>query len=421
MRVVLCCMYYAPDHTGLAPFTTGVAEHLSRSGHTVEVVAAMPHYPQWRFPEEYGRHWWVDERRNGIRVRRWRVPLPARRSAVGRITYDSSIALFTLFTLPRILRADVLISVSPPIQLPLVMGLVAKVIGARHVTYVQDLPVDLAESVGMLRSRRLLAFAHALERLAYRFSWRVVSISPGFTDALRRAGVDPDRLVTIPNWGDSTEASPKQATAWRARLGAGVSDFLAVYAGNMGEKQDLDTIIDVAAAARIPGLRVGIVGDGAARSAILGKVTGAAVTNVRLEPLQSREQVPSIFAAADVLLLTQRADVIDSVAPSKLLSYMAAGRPVIAAVHPDSETARLVSSSGCGIVCKPEDFEELVSALRTLRSDDGLRQSMGERGRKRAADDFSEPRVLKQWQDLVMEAKIERDNSAEATPGLPSG
>jgi hypothetical protein len=128
-------MQYAPDHTGLAPFTTGVAEHLSRCGHSVEVIAAMPHYPQWRFPDEYGRRLWVDEQRNGIRVRRWRVPLPARRSTVGRIIYDSSIALFTLLTLPRMLRADVLIAVSPPIQLPLLTSLVARATGARQVTY----------------------------------------------------------------------------------------------------------------------------------------------------------------------------------------------------------------------------------------------------------------------------------------------
>ncbi len=403
MRIVFCCMQFAPDHTGLAAFTTGVAEHLADAGHEVEVIAAMPHYPQWQFPPEYGRKLHVRERRGNVSLHRWRVPIPKRRSALGRVVYNSSIAAFALATIPILRRPDVIIAVSPPIQLALATGVAAKVLRASHITYVQDLPVDLALSVGMLKPGRLVALARALERWGYRFSEKVVSISPGFDAPLRASGVSDRQLVLIPNWGDETSASPEQTATWRARLGAGPDEFLAVYAGNMGEKQDLETPVRAITSADMSGVRLALVGDGAARPLLEAQVAAAQSEAVQMLPLQPREAVAGILSAADVLLLTQRADVLDSVAPSKLLSYMAAGRPVVAAVHADSETARLVRSTGCGIVCKPEDTGEFSAAVQRLRSDPAAAKEMGRLGREAAHADFSAAGVLRRWERVVDE------------------
>jgi len=102
-----------------------------------------------------------------------------------------------------------------------------------------------------------------------------------------------------------------------------------------------------------------------------------------------------------VLLLSQRADVRDSVAPSKLLTYMAAGRPVVAAAHPGSAAAHLVREAGCGVVVAPEDPEALAAALRGLRRDADRRRELGRAGRRFAEARFDRGRVLAHWESLL--------------------
>ena len=118
-----------------------------------------------------------------------------------------------------------------------------------------------------------------------------------------------------------------------------------------------------------------------------------------------------MLAAADALLVSQRAQVVDSVLPSKTLSYMASGRPIIAAVDPLSATADLVRAADCGIVVAPEDAEALTAGIETLRQNPDLCLRMGTNGRKHVVERFSKGSVLSQWDALVAEVASTHDSS----------
>jgi colanic acid biosynthesis glycosyl transferase WcaI len=214
--------------------------------------------------------------------------------------------------------------------------------------------------------------------------------------------VPPDRILEIPDWADTDGIRPQPPDpALRDLAGARNDDFLVLHTGNMGEKQGLSNAL--LAAADIDGsmpFRLGLVGDGMDRSRLEALVEERAIRNVRFLPLQPATVFPRLLSSADALLLNQRAEVIDSVAPSKLLSYMASSRPVVAAVHADSEAARVIRAAGGGIIVPPEDPGSLASAIRRLATDDGLCAALGAAGRRYVEIHYAREKVLARFEKL---------------------
>jgi colanic acid biosynthesis glycosyl transferase WcaI len=163
----------------------------------------------------------------------------------------------------------------------------------------------------------------------------------------------------------------------------------------MGKKQALLNVVRAAELTRYDeNLVWAIIGEGEERKMIEAEINLHNLSNLRLLPLQPREGMCQMYAAADVLLLSQKALVKDSVIPSKLLTYMSAGRSVLASVSEESETARQIQKARCGIVVPPEDPASLVHGVTTLRSDPLLRSSLGTSGRQYAEVHFTKASVL---------------------------
>lgn len=202
----------------------------------------------------------------------------------------------------------------------------------------------------------------------------MVAVSNSFRPALLSYGVDDDRIAVLPNWThiSSTPASAAQA---RARLGWAGDRFVVAHTGNMGLKQDLGTVVE--AARRLPeGIDVLLIGDGSQRRALQEQAAHAG--NIRfLDPLDD-EQYPLALAAADLLLVNERPTAGDMSLPSKLTSYLSAGRPVLAAVADDGATsAELARTDGAGLVLRPGDPDLLAAAVIDLRADPSRCAAMG--------------------------------------------
>ncbi len=411
MHVTVLGMNYAPEMTGIAPYTAGLAEHLAACGHRVSVLTTCPHYPQWSVQPPYRGRWRVVERRGGVFVRRGPVLLPRRGSAVWRVAYDTSLALTTLLNAAPVPRADVVLCVSPPIQLGITAAVLARRSGAALALLVQDLPLDAALAVGLLRPGRVVALGRWLERLVYSLADRIIVISTGFRERLVEAGVPSTSIVEIPNWVDTDRVRPlPPEPALRRQLGAAPGDFLVVHTGNMGEKQGLASA--VAAARGVNGAQpftLSLIGDGSDREAIAEAVARERLANVHLLPLQPAELFPRLLAAADALLLNQRAAVVESVAPSKLLTYMAAGRPVLAAVNPASEAARVVRGAECGVLVEPEQPAALARAVAALAADPARRDRLGANGRRYVETHYTREAVLARYERCLEELAAARE------------
>lgn len=403
MHLLIIGMNYAPEVTGIAPYTAGLAEHLAELGHKVTVATTFPHYPQWRVQQPYEGRWRSIEQRGGVLVRRSRVVLPRGGSAASRIAYDSSLAVGTLLNSITAPAADMVLCVSPPIQLALTGALLARRSRARLAVLVQDLPLDAAVAMGMMKDGPVHSLGRAMERLAYRLADRIIVISAGFRESLLRQGVPANKITEIPDWANTDTVRPMPAEpGLRELLGAAAGDFLLLHTGNMGEKQGLASAVAAASLANgRANMQLTLVGDGSDRPRLAELAARQGLSNVKLLPLQPSELFPRLLASADALLLNQRANVVDSVAPSKLLSYMAAGRPVVAAVHPSSEAARVVTVANCGVVVPPEDPRALATAVRRIAEEPALAAELGANGRAYVEAHYARDRVLQRYEEFL--------------------
>ncbi len=403
MRVLIFGMNYTPELTGVGPFTTSLAEHLVSKGHAVTVVTSFPHYPQWAVQPPYLGRWRTVETISGVKVRRSRIVLPRRVGLASRVLYDSSLVAGSVMNIVGIRRPEIVLNVSPPVQIAVAAGLLARRWHAPSISIIEDLPLEAALGVGLMKKGRLFELGRQLERVAYRLADQIVVISQGFRESLEKSGVSSEKIHLIPHWAHVDWAAlyaPEPSV--RRFLDAGEEELLVVYAGNMGTKQGLTTALSAASLGSPDSLfRLALVGDGSDRALLQDRIAQEKISNAALRPLQPEAFLHRILAAADLLLLSQRADITSSVAPSKLLTYMAAARPVLAAVHEKSEAAILVRESGCGIVIPPENPQALVEAIRVLKQDASRREEMGRSGRAFAEAHFHRQSVMAQWDSLL--------------------
>ncbi|MCX3059933.1 glycosyltransferase [Streptomyces beihaiensis] len=397
--MLLVSTNYAPEHTGIGPYATGIAEHWARSGHDTHVLAGLPHYPSWRLAPGYEGVWRTTETRAGVTVHRRRHTVPARQSALRRALFEGSILAHGLAAPPRTGRPDAVLA-----QLPsLAGGVLGARIAARHrvpyVPVVQDLMAAAAAQSGIQGGGRAAALAERAETWVLRRATLVGVIHETFVERVTAMGVDPARIRVVPNWSH-IQAPSGDRERTRARLGWAPGQPVVLHSGNMGLKQGLEVLVDVAR--RAPDVRVVLMGDGNQRERLLQR--GAGLPNLEFLPPADDGDFPDVLAAADVLAVTQRASVLDMSVPSKLTSYFAAGRPVVASVAAEGGTAREVRRSGAGVLVEPESPEQLLAAVRRLVEDPVRAGQLGERGPRHVATHLSREAGLARIDALIDEA-----------------
>ncbi|MFF8841183.1 glycosyltransferase [Streptomyces sp. NPDC015127] len=377
-RVLLVSANYAPEDVGIAPYSTGTAEHVAACGGKVDVLAGMPHYPSWRVHDDYRGRWRMVEIRGGVRVHRRRSFLPPRQTALLRAAYELSFLAHGSVRPPSG-RPDIVVSQMPALAGGVIGGRLARRHGVPHVLVVQDLMGAAAAQSGIRGGGRVASFAAGVEAKVLRSAALVGVVHESFVDRVTATGVPASRVRVVPNWSHVMPPAADRRTV-RARLGWGDEEFVVLHSGNMGLKQGLDVLVETAriAAGAGPHLRVVLMGDGSQRPHLERLAAGLA--NVDLLPPAAHEDFPDVLAAADLLAVTQRASVLDMSLPSKLTSYFASGRPVVASVAPQGGTAAEVCRSGAGIVVPAEDPEALYRAVGELIRDPARRAALGARG-----------------------------------------
>lgn len=390
-NILIIGINYRPETTGIAPYTSDMAEHLAASGHRVTVITGFAHYPAWHLePGEHRTR--AVESPGGVRVLRRRHYVPRSQSAIRRAAYEASFLLHGALSRPE--RPDVVFGVIPSLS----GGLLARYFAARaHAPYgliFQDLMAPAARQSGIGGGSRVAGMTSRLERWATARARTVAIASDNFRQYLTEIGVDESRIFDLPNWSHLGVPTADRA-ATRDRLGWSADQTVVLHAGNMGLKQGLDQVVEAARRAdalRAPVLFV-LMGDGSQRAALEAQATG--IERLRFLPFQPEADVPNILDAADLFLVSERATVIDMSLPSKLTSYFAAGRPIIAAVPAQGSTVREVLHAGAGVVVPIGDAAALNSAVAQLHEDLDEAARMGAAGRAyaRSALDLASARA----------------------------
>ena len=394
MRILIWSPNYAPEPTGIPPLVTDAAEWLVARGHSVDVVTAVPNYPERRIHPEYRGVLSRSETLNGVRVHRSWLRARPERSFADKALYEVTISTFALpHAVRHARRADVVVCVVPTLLAAAYAAGVARVLNKRLVLWVQDLVLSAAASVGLgAGASRILSVAGRLERAAVRAADSVVVCSPGFRDYLIAGGGDPRRIETIYNWADVERITPRPPNG-----NGGPVRFL--YAGNLGYTQGFETLVD---AARIgaDGVSVDIVGAGNAADIV--QRLSADVPNITIRSPVDRRDYADLLASADVQLVIQRRISAGANLPSKIATSMASGRPLLASIDPATPAADMLRESGGAVLIEPESPVSLAEGMKRLAADADLRAKLGASARAYAERKFAKQPALERLEAVLL-------------------
>lgn len=392
MRVVVIGINYPPEVAGIAPQTAALCRHLAARGNDVYMLTAKPHYPAWRTFADFRQPGSRRQTLDGVQVVRVPSYIPAHPgSLIRRLLYDGSFALIAGVTALRLPRADVYLYVGAQPAVALVTAMVARLRGRPWVAKVADLAVNAGAAVGMIRNRALVRLLRTIEYAIYKRADAVLVLAEGFAEELLRHGFSAQLLHVVRDSEDLAGLAPTtNRRETRQRHGLEPDQPLVTHIGSMGRKQGLPVAVQAANEDQTGACWL-FVGDGPERPAL---ERAAPAGRVQFLPFLSRPQLADLLAASDLALLTQRRNLIESVIPSKLITYMAAGLPVVASAHDDSEAARLIRRADCGVVVEPEAPEALRDAVAEMLADPERRRTLGAAGRSFAERQFDRSMVV---------------------------
>lgn len=402
MKILIASCNFTPDPIGVGKFTGEMAEWLSAHGHDVRAVAAAPFYPQWKIADGYSGMRYRRERVRGVDIMRCPIYVPKKQSGLGRLLQHF---IFLITSAPVLCiwawrwKPDVVWTVMPPMAGMPGALIAAKLARAPAWLHVQDFEVDAAFELGLLNStglRRLLLWAE--KKMVSAFSI-VSSITPKMLDQFVSKKVLVERFL-FPNWADLDLIYPLAgANSLREDLGISPTHFVALYSGNMGEKQGLGDLVEVARIlAKRPGFMMVICGDGVGKSRLMAQAKG--LENILFLQVQPSEKFNALLNIADVHLLPQKPEIADLVMPSKLLGMLASGRPVVAGAHPGTQLAQEVAK--CGIVIPPGDVEAMSVAIEALMDDPERRQQLGEMSVMQARERWSKEEIISRFEQKLL-------------------
>jgi glycosyltransferase involved in cell wall biosynthesis len=398
-RILIWSPNYAPELTGIPPLVTDAAEWLAAQRHSVEVVTAVPNYPARRIDPEYRGVVWRSEHHGDVVVHRSWLRVRPEETFRDKALYELT---FATLSLPQVIRrlgtADALVCVIPSLVAAAYASLLMRALHAarrrpRFILWMQDLVFSAAASVDGLGAgaRRLLTTAGFAEKLATQAADCVVVCSPGFRIYLAGRGLDEQRILTIYNWVDVEEVQDAPTpTKGRVRF---------LYSGNLGYTQGFGTLLEATRLAG-PNVEVEIVGEGNAATDVRRIAEG--LENVTVRAPVPRSRFPELLTSAHVDLVLQRRISAGANFPSKIASYLASGRPILASIAPDTSAAQVLRASAAAVLVPPEDPPSLAAAMNRLQADDRLRERLGKSGREYAVRMLDRRRILPRLEAAIL-------------------
>ncbi|OAI49735.1 glycosyltransferase WbuB [Nitrospira sp. SCGC AG-212-E16] len=393
MRLLIVSQYFWPENFRI----NDLAQGLTKLGHQVTVLTGKPNYPSGRFFDGYS--FWGRSREMFAGIEVIRVPLVARGQggAIRLVLNFLSFALLASLVGPLRCRGsfDVVFVYEPsPVTVGL-PGLVMKAVKkAPLMFWVQDLWPESLSATGAVKSPWVLDRVSSLVRFIYRGCDRILVQSRAFVERVRDLGADPKHILYYPNSAEELYRPVLRGSVPGSRaLPAG---FRVMFAGNIGAAQSFETILSAAETLRghreIHWL---ILGDGRQSRWVHDEVIRRDLSQcVHLLGRYPAESMPDWFAQAEVLLVSLRKDPIFALTiPSKIQSYMACGRPILAAL--EGEGARVVEEARAGIVVPAEDSSALAKAVLKLSlMSSSEREGMGQNGRRYFLQEFERDALL---------------------------
>lgn len=408
MRIWILSQFYPPEIGAAAVRLSRLARLMAADGHEIVVLTGMPNYPDGIVSPPYRGRIGYREIVDGIEVRRvWVYASPSKR-ARSRLLNQFSFMLMTALRGTWMRRPDVIFVESHPLFVTLSAGWLRRVKRAPVLLNVSDLWPESAVATGMLKAdSTLVKIASWIERWAYNDAAQIVGMTQGVVDGILKVHGQPKRVSLITNAVDLdlfSVSTPQRRVEAKASLGLALEHLVAVHIGNMSLTYNFAPILDAAAA--LPDVCFVFAGGGSQASVIESQISARKLENVRLLGVLPHSEVPRIWAAADLCLISLAShSVAEGTRPAKMYEAFSTGTPVVAAIR--GEGAALLREANAGIVVEVGDSEGYIAALRDLKDNPTARQAMSAAGRSYAEAALS-PQTVKNAYMSILECTRQR-------------
>jgi colanic acid biosynthesis glycosyl transferase WcaI len=394
MHILLLNEYYPPDTSATAKMAAQVAETLAEH-HRVTVLAGRPSYD----PDEFYPYAWLRrEIRNGVAIERVGSTAFPRHEMRKRVSnYLSYLAL----AVPRAMavRPDVVLAMTDPPVAGIAGAFIARMTRRPFVYNIRDLYPDMATGGDIVKRNSWTDRWESLHRRALQRAARVIVLGEDMRERILSKGISPERVRVVRDGTSIPTSAPEPNDPFVQEIRCGFP-FVVLHAGNLGFYGAWTTLIKAARILHDENAGLVFVGDGANRSALEAEAAG--LPNICFLPFRPAEQIPHVMKAGDLHIVTVRRGLEGIVVPSKLYSILAAGRPVLAVASAQSDAARIVRDSRCGLTAEPDDAEGVAAAIRTARDNPSELAEMGRRARDVAAK-YARVKELQLFRAIVEE------------------
>lgn len=393
MNILIVTQYFWPENFRINDLVCGLVER----NHKVTVLTGIPNYPEGRFFAGYGLFSNVSQEYNGAKV--LRVPLIPRGKGGGiRLALNYlSFVLSACLLAPIKCRDpyDVIFIFEPSPVTVALPALLLKVLRKIPVMFwVQDLWPESLAATGAVSSSKIISVVAGIVKFIYRRCDKILITSQSFRKSIEHHGGAPESILFFPQSAENI-FQPVSEINRVAAFDSIPHGFWMIFAGNVGAAQDFQTIIVAAEILKCRNdIHWLIVGDGRMREWAETAATTRGLSNIHFLGRHPLESMPAFFSCADVLLVTLKKDPLFALTiPAKIQSYLACGRPIIAAL--DGEGAQVVDDAGAGFTCPAEDpvalARAVLQAYETPRLD---REKMGAQGRAYYEANFGRTMLL---------------------------
>ncbi len=375
-RILFIGGNFSPEQTGIGKYSGEMIDWLSTKGFECTVVTSYPYYPQWKVQAPYNKISFRYKKEvitspgnssKDINIIRCPHYIPKKPTGLKRIISDFSFFLsscLVIFVMLFKKKNDFVFTIAPPFALGFLGILYKKIKGAKFLYHIQDLQIEAAQSLGIVKSKFLLKSLFSIEKRIFKNADYISSISGGMVKKIKDKA--KEEILFLPNWVDVNKFFPVKN---RSKLKPGFNfreqDKIVLYSGAIGEKQGLEAILHSAKNLKENAdLKFVICGSGPYKQNLVHLKKQMNLHNVFFLPLQPFEKLNSLLNMADVHLVIQKDGASDLVMPSKLSTILAVGGIPIVTARPGSSLFSIIDSNNAGLLIEPESQSALDAAIK---------------------------------------------------------
>lgn len=398
MKITVISLNFYPEDTAIGLYSTQMAEFLAEN-HEVEIITAFPYYPQWKIQEDYRKKpFFFKETIGSLSIYRTKQYVPSNPSFLKRILLMATFTLGSLINVFRVKNKPDLVIAVIPFTSSALLALICKwLYKSRMWIHIQDFEFDAAIESGLMKnSGSFKSIILKIEKILFDKADYISTISHSMLQKLHSKSISPSYF--LPNWVEENfinEILPGSTHPY-----FDPNKFNVLYSGNIGEKQDWEYFLKVVRElANEKDIVFSVVGDGAKRNDIEQECKN--FPNVKFfSPVPYRD-LPLLLSKADLHILFQKNDVVDTVMPSKLLGMLASGKNSVVTGNKDSEVRSIFDGNGVGFYSYSGDPKEVADIILKIKSNPSDFENITKKAQSYVVENFSKTKVLSKFRDKI--------------------